>query len=116
MTPSGVELPREFLGVGGRGLAGVVDADVGCGFAFAGGALGEEGDQASCLVVIGAAASDDLVGQIARVDRIQESLCIRRIRVADYGYLAGLRGGQVEGAEETPEPAWDLLHAAGEVL
>src|SRR3712207_8295895 len=59
------ELARELFGVRGRGLASVVDADVGCGFAFAGGALGEEGDQAARLVVIGAAARDYLVGEIA---------------------------------------------------
>src|SRR5215208_843685 len=69
-SPSGAELPREFFGVGGRGLACVVDADVGCGFAFAGGALGEEWDQAACLIVIGSAARDDLVGEIASVDRL----------------------------------------------
>jgi hypothetical protein len=65
-----VKLPREFFGVGGRGLAGVVDADVGCGFAFAGGALGEKWDQAACLIVIGAAARNDLVGEIVGVDCI----------------------------------------------
>jgi hypothetical protein len=59
---SGAKLTGELLGVCGRGLAGVVYADVGCGFAFAGWALGEEWDQSACLLVIRAAASDDLVG------------------------------------------------------
>jgi hypothetical protein len=45
-----------------------LDADVGCGLACAGGALGEERDQAPSFVVIGVAARDDLVGEIARVD------------------------------------------------
>ena len=64
------ELPREYFRVGSWALASVVDADVGSGFAFAGGALGEEGDQAASLVVIGTAARNDLVGEIAGVDRI----------------------------------------------
>src|SRR5829696_7667204 len=87
---SGAELSGELLGVSGRGLAGVVDADVGSSFPLAGGALGEEWDQASCLVVIGAAACDDLVGKISGVDRLYQGSCIRRLWVHDYGHLERL--------------------------
>src|SRR5918994_5094006 len=90
----GHKLPGQLLWLGRRHLAGVAFADVGGRPPVARGAVGEQGHEASDLLILGGAAGDDLVGQVAGVDGVYQGLGVGRGRVTDNHDLA--RAGEVE--------------------